>query len=206
MKARIDADWPGETCHIIAGGPSVRQADLTRLAGKRVIVVNSSLFAYPQADALVFADLRWFVQWREKVVAFNGEVITTCPNFRHGPFRQLVKVRPEKVGGLSLDRGELAVNYTTLQAAINIAVHKGCSRIVLHGADMKPGPDGALWHHEPHPQTWNDPDDAQRARQIEDLGLAVPVLASIGVEILVANPESALPFWTKAPFEDALTW
>lgn len=200
MQGSIAAAWRDETVHIIAGGPSVAAVDLTRLAGRRTIVVNSSLFAWPRADMLVFCDYRWFFRWQPHVHGFAGEVVTTAEEFRQGPFLQLKKVRPQNCG-ISLDRTRLAANYTSLQAAINAAVHKGAARIILHGADMKPAADGRKWHHRPHefnlPPRWP-------AEMIEDLEFAKAPLAALGVEVLIANPDSALPHWPKITFEDAI--
>ena len=54
----VPREWPGETAFIVGGGPSVLGQDLDALRGRRVIVINSSVYAVPGADFLFFDDHR----------------------------------------------------------------------------------------------------------------------------------------------------
>ena len=74
----VPREWEGETVFIVGGGPSVLGVDLEVLRGRRVIVINSSVYAVPWADFLYFGDWRW---WNEPenqaaVASFAGRVVT----------------------------------------------------------------------------------------------------------------------------------
>jgi hypothetical protein len=57
---RFSREWEGETCFIVAGGPSVKDQPLERLKGRKVIAVKASWQAVPFADFLVFSDARFW--------------------------------------------------------------------------------------------------------------------------------------------------
>lgn len=95
----------------------------------------------------------------------------------------------------------LVMRRTSLQAAMNLAVHLGASRIVLLGADMKPAPDGRTHHHAPHkwpqvPGCWEI--------QMLDLKHAADDLATLGVEVVNTSLESMINWWPKRPIGELL--
>ena len=75
----VPREWPGETVFIVGGGPSVLGVDLEALRGRRVIAINSSVYAVPWADILYFGDWRWWHEPENKaaVASFPGRVVTT---------------------------------------------------------------------------------------------------------------------------------
>ncbi|HEU00998.1 MAG TPA: hypothetical protein ENH89_11735, partial [Aurantimonas coralicida] len=69
--------WPGETVFILGGGPSLAGQGAQRLAGRRVIAVNSSYIAHPFADYLCSADRPWLYEHRAALEkAWRGRVVT----------------------------------------------------------------------------------------------------------------------------------
>jgi len=195
----VEPEWKGETVFIIAGGPSVASLDLSALAGRRVIVINSSWAVYPKADLLFFADSRWWGVNRPAVEAGFAGRIATCANGAPGK-RVLRLYRIDGQHGLSNLKNTVCVGRTSLQGAINLAVHLCVARIVLVGADG--GPVGKkTHHHEPHPwpqrpTCWDE--------QIANLKTTVPHLIAAGVEVFNANPASRVPWWPKDEFANLL--
>lgn len=190
------AEWPGETVYIIGGGPSVKTQNLAMLRGRRVIVINSSYEAYPEADFLFFGDARWWLEHcgRPAMRAFEGRVVT-CANKVSDP-RLLKMRRVVPPPGLAEARDSVASQRTSLQGAINLAVHLGAQRLVLLGADMCRSADGATHHHAPH--KWpNPPGNASWDVQMSQLRLVVDPLRRRGVEVINTSPVSRLTWWPR---------
>lgn len=191
--------WQGETCFIVAGGPSLAGFDFSRLDGRKVIVINSSVFAYPAAPVLYFGDSRWWVWNCKKVKETYSGHIFTASEISDGRVRNLVKRAPPP--HISTDRGQVTMQRTSLTAALNLAVHFGCPRVVLLGADQQPAPNGRTHHHEPHPipqmrGCWDV--------QMKELRLVAKSLAELGVEVINTSLGSRIDWWPKQPIEDFL--
>jgi hypothetical protein len=191
--------WRGETGFIIAGGPSLCGFDFSRLAGRKVMAINSSVFSYPAADVLFFGDARWWA-WNAKQVRkdYKG-LIFTCSESEDPRINNLVKIRPPP--HLSTDRGQVTMQRTSLTAAINLSVHFGCARIVLMGVDQKAGADGRTHHHEPHPvPSLKNCYDIQ-SKELREMAKSV---ADLGVEIINTSLGSRIDWWPKQPIEELL--
>jgi hypothetical protein len=187
----VPLEWPGETAWVIAGGPSVLGQDLDVLRGRRVIVINSSVYAVPWADILFFGDWRWHnePENRAAVAAFPGRVVTTS---RMVADRKLLICRKTKPPGLALERNSLMQRRTSLTAATNLAAHLIGSggTIIWLGADGRLAADGRTHHHKPH--RWpHKPGcyDQQKA----DLVTIMPSLKAMGIAGYNASPGTA---WT----------
>lgn len=211
----ITPEWKGETAFIIAGGPSVLQQDLTRLAGRRVVVVNSSYESYPAADILFFGDRRWYFDHykRPEFVAFKGQKVTCCAADTPRPIPGVLRlkrstpVRDSKTGiygpGFAHDPSTVVSNRTNLQGAMNMAAHLGVARMVLLGADMCRGEGGRSHHHAPHKWT-NKPGNGTWDIQIPQLRLIAEPLQQLGIEVINTSPISRIDWWPKLNLEDAV--
>jgi hypothetical protein len=186
----VPLEWPKECCFIIGGGPSVLSQDLEALRGRRVIVINSSVYAVPWADALFFGDWRWWHDNQAAVNAFAGRVVTTSrmlPN--HSKAMVCRKINPP---GLATARDSLMQKWTSLTAATNLAAHLvgPGGTIVWLGADGQIAANGRTHHHKPH--RW-----AHRPgcydKQKTDLVTIVPSLKALGIAGYNASPGTA---WT----------
>lgn len=197
----------GETAFILAGGPSLAGQGAERLAGRRVIAVNSSYIAHPFADYLFSADRPWLYEHRAAIEGpWRGRVVTVTnaidwEGLLH--LRQLAPPSPGKAGGvaISTDPRALSVRRTSLHGAINLAVLLGAKRIVLLGADGGRDSEGRTHHHARHKQApkvgcW----DEQRA----DLATTVQPLIDLGVEVLNASPGSHWDLWPIVTLDDVL--
>jgi hypothetical protein len=195
----VEREWLGETAFIIAGGPSVAQADVDRIAGRRIIAVNSSYERAPFADFLFFADARWWGEHRARVKGFAGRIVTVSRQSSDARLLHLEKINPPP--GLAKKPTQLAMRRTSLQAAINLAVHLGAGRIVLLGADMRSAADGRTLHHAPHrwpvrPGCWK--------QHMAELKLTVAPLKALGVEVINCSPVSLIDWWPKMSLDQVL--
>lgn len=192
--------WAGETCFILGGGPGLRDVNLTKLRGRRVMTINSSLAPAAAAGlddgALFFTDADWFNARREAIAAWRGPVISPS-SFAKKEMRDRVKrVLGEfrgdfpKPGAPVIRKGK-----SSGQTGIGLAVALGAVRIVLLGFDMR-FVDGRSHHH----------DEYRCADTILYRHRFVPAFKgwragglAVGVDIVNATPDSAL---TEFPFVD----
>jgi len=199
----VPCEWPGECVFIIGGGPSVLSQDLNALRGRRVIVINSSVYAAPWADFLFFGDWRWWNEEENKaaVDSFDGRVVTTTRLVRGDP--KVLVCRKTNPPGLAKARDSLVQKWTSLTAATNLAAHlvgRG-GTIVWLGADGKVAAD-RTHHHKPH--RWPHKPGAYD-KQHADLVTILPSLKALGIAAYNASPGTA---WTdllpQVELEDVL--
>lgn len=188
--------WRGETAFILAGGPSVLSLDLSLLAGRKVIAINSAWKTYRQADVLFFADGRW---WKQFKPAFAGMMVTTATEIGVPGIHVLEKTAPKE--GLTLDRRKVALRRTSVTGAINLAVHFGCDRIVLLGVDG--GPVNGVRHNHDDRYPWPMVNGCWDEHAVEFAQIE-PSARALGISILNASPESRIDVWPKVSFAEAI--
>jgi hypothetical protein len=194
----IPAEWTGETAFIVAGGPSFGSIDPEALRGQKIVVVNSSFKAVPFADFLIFADSRWYENYRQQLVDWKGRIVC-CSASSRSP--QLLRVA-RKTQPTDDARDTLFVQFTTSTAAIELAAKLGAAKIVLLGLDGKNGPNGKTHHHRPHPWPLNQGWEEKHRR---DLMRLVEPLKARGIEIVHGTPGSAYEFWPTQELVSAPT-
>ncbi len=199
----IAREWEGETAFLICGGPSAASQPIDALRGRRVMVVNSSVYRVPWADILFFGDERWEMNNREAVKAFLGRVLSSSYGNVDCPYIEFLR-RPkpsDTPAGLSSDPSEAWLRHTSVRGAINVLCHLGVKTIVTIGLDGGPDASGKTHHHAPHPwglnrDIWN--------LQREELSHVAPALEARGVNLLNASPGSRIPFW-RMPISSSST-
>lgn len=203
----IPREWSGETAFVVAGGPSVLGQDLRLLAGRRVVAVNSSYRAVPWADYLFTMDGRWLIHNRSDILRtykgpgtggpYRGRVVTDSNRLSmlHISWPEVLHLERGRAKGISTDPTMVCGYYTSLHGAINVAALAGATRIVLLGADGGPGPDGKLYHHEPHP--WRIKLRDFWRLMATELKTTVEPLNAAGIEVINCSPESRLTCWPK---------
>jgi hypothetical protein len=196
---RVAREWNGQRCFIVAGGPSVAEFDLDQLKGQRVIVINSSWSRVPFADLLFFGDARWWGRYRDEVLqGFAGRIATSARGVGHP---RVLRLRAHTPPGLASEPDTVAIRRTSTLAAMNLAVHLGVAQIVLVGVDNRVDHEGRTHHHAAYP--W-DLRATSFDEQRFDFSTIVEPLKRLGVFVMNASPESALPFWPRAPIAEVL--
>lgn len=202
MNWSVRRDWPGATAFIIAGGPSVTRADVDRLRGRHVIAINKSYEVAPWAEYWISHDPG---DWHDHVaglarVGFAGKRVTCQKQIRAAGVLQLGRVTPPPF--LSLKPTHLAMQRTTVTAALNLAFLLGATTIVVLGADMRAADDGRTHHHSPYPYT---PRPGCWDRHMVELQHAGTALAAQGVTVLNASPISRITFWPRVTLDEVLS-
>ena len=196
--------WNDATVHILGGGPGLLRTDLARLRGNgtRVIATNHAYRTGPW-DVVVFGDLGFYRSQHEGLLGFAGLKVGTHRSLIGRPGLHVVKKKNHPFG-IRRDRNVLAWNLSTGGMAINLAVHLGARKIVLHGYDMRRVPigendvdvdvaasvDGARcnWHERSGAPKSKDP-YARFLRPFVDIARD---LKALNVEGVNATPGSAL--------------
>ena len=191
--------WPGGTAFIVAGGPSLTGFDFSRLDGRNVIAINSSVYSVPNAPFLFFGDDRWGYDHKDRLSSFTGEIVTTSTGAGISRARRMKKIVPPPA---LMDRPDaLVMRRTSLQAAMNLAFHLGAKKLVLLGADMQRALDGRTHHHAPH--RWPQVEGCWDVQMEELRGLASE-LARRGVEVINTSLASRIEWWPKQDIGELL--
>jgi hypothetical protein len=208
---RISPDWVGEPCIVAAPGPSltldvVHRCRMARFRQWRVIAVQDAYRLMPWADALYGCDPKWWnihkdcngfaaERWAPHD-AKDEATITTAQAAVYG----LRLIQGEHGDIFSTDPGVIRYGSNSGFQGINLAILKGCKRIVLVGFDMK-STGGKRHFFGDHPK------GLLNRTQYEDFIPRFVTAAKhmpAGVKIINATPDSALTCWTVRPLEVAL--
>lgn len=195
--------WDGETCFILAGGPSLRNREfqcLDAVRGRaRCIAINSSYQLAPWADVLYWSDMAWWRAWQGDVVEnFTGYTVT----IDHPKLSWAKSLHDLGQVGLSADPTGIYRGNNSGYAAINLAYLFGVKRICLLGYDMR-AVDGRTHWHRGHEWLRETPDQADRKLVNGFLPLfqyLVKPLQEAGVEVYNCTPGSMLHCWQFRPW------
>jgi len=202
--------WKDNAAYIIGGGPSLKNMDWTPFKDKRVIGCNDAYTLGDWIDVCFFGDYLWymgqsnFVGHREKLMSFPGLKVT-CSEKRISDAGILRVRRAIFKRGITFDRakGTVCWNGNTGLAAINLAIYFGCKKIVLLGFDMKLSNEGdSNWH----PNLKTKPNKSLYPRYLGSAQLvAKDIKAKFpDIEVLNANPGSAMEYFKKVEIKDVV--
>jgi hypothetical protein len=196
----IEPDWRGQTAVVAAPGMSLTPEVAEACHGYRTIAVNDAWRRVPWADILYACDGPW---WRhhEGCPAFAGQRWSTHDTGNNDKTRivQLygVRVAYGKPGDtFSTDPAVIHYGKNSGFQAVNMAILKGASRIVLVGFDMR----GTHFFGE-HPKTLRNP--TSFATFIRSFTVASKSLPA-GVSIINATPGSDMRCFPIMPVHEAL--
>lgn len=217
VQWQVPRDWEGETCAVLASGPSMSQAVADAVRGRcRVIAVNNQGIATtgadgvthaalaPWADVLLASDARW---WRENQVEarkFVGLKVTVEPP---GGSERLnwPEVRQLKNGGVVLfdeRRTHVGGGGNSGFHAVHLAAHFGCKKILLCGFDMR----GTLGK-----QHWFGEHPFRKGLHmpfhlfVERFTRSAPEFEKRGIRIINCTPGSALTCFPFMTIDEALS-
>lgn len=191
--------WPGNECYILGGGPSLKEFDIKRLRGKRIIAVNMAYKFADWIDVLYFGDCRWLRTNAEGLNKFAGLKITTCGQYVGKPgIKVISKINTP---GLSTDPKNVVWNLSSGACAINLATHFGVKKIILLGFDMHAINDKHHWHEYYERIKKNAKHDPYN-RFMGKFGAIAKSLKTMGVECVNACSDSSLEVFPKIALED----
>ena len=171
-----------------------------------MIAVNCSFRVVPFAAAyLFFGDTRFWYTYGEEIKAnFPGTIVTAAlenqsERINDQAVKTLIMIRPP---GLAWLPDRIAMQWTSLSGAINLALHLGGSPLVLFGADGGIGTAGKTHHHADHP--WPQRPGHWQT-QYDELSGVARTLSTRGVDVFNASPGSRLDFWPVISHAQALS-
>jgi len=196
----VPCRWPGQTIVCLAGGPSLTDADVDRVAAAEVptIVVNNAWQLAPWAEVLYAADTDW---WRWQ--AEDGITDDQLPPVRYTLDPLAPRYRPSlrvlhrgADVGLCPQPDRLASGGHSGYQAINLACHLigFAGQVILLGYDMQPAVDDPQRHHW-HPE--------HRTRRHVHYAAKLPAYAALATA-LRAYPSLAVVNASRATAIDAL--
>lgn len=189
--------WPGETCFIVAKGPSLIGFDFEQLRGKRVIACKEMWRAVPFAQFMIFCDYTWIPELDNMPSDFVGKVVTIAPQAPEWCFR----LEEQSIYGITDRRSRLCGSRTVSHYALNLARHLigPGGTIGLLGVDLQPGPNGETHSYGAHALR-----DGVFERQVKSLETAVEPLRERNINVFNCTPGGALELWPRRRVEDLL--
>lgn len=192
---------------VLASGPSLHQYDHAEwLQKKNTIAVNSSLYIGNWVDVLFFGDAKWYWWNKECVDAYKGYKVSMniCWPGRDKSIADQpdIWIIQRKHGGFERRHGYLSFNHSSGAAAINLAYRLGASRIILLGFDMQLVNSERNYKEHVQMASRNKDSFPYMRQGMENLARAMKGIK--GVEVLNANPESALTCFKKVNVEEVI--
>lgn len=218
---KVSRDWEGETCAVLASGPSMSQHVADSVRGKcRVIAVSNQGIetvvdgvTYPAlapwADVMLASDRRWWIENEVRARAFAGLKVTVeppggCERLHFSDVLQLKNGgeilfddRPTHVGG----GGNSGFH------SVHLAAHLGCAKILLCGFDMKPMTDA---HGKKIKQHWFGEHEWRKEFTlpfdlfVDRFTRSAPEFLKRGIRVINCTPDSALKCFPFMTVEEAL--
>ena len=200
-------DWSGETCVIVASGPSARDVPLEIAAGRgcRCIAINESWKLAPWADMLYACDHVWYYKRRGQVAGFAGIKVSqdrVCADLMPDwDIKRVYSVRGvEQI--MTGQPGYIGWGGNSGFQAVNLAVHFNPAKIILVGFDMTLD-HGCHWHgRHAHGLSNPKPPYVNRWRRVTDN--AYFAIQREGIAGFNTSMKSKLVAWPKMSLEDAL--
>jgi hypothetical protein len=194
-------DWRGQTCVIIASGPSAAKAGIETAKGRaKTIAINSSWRLAPWADILYACDYAWWKN-HKGVPEFKGLKVSqdpeACRAFKNINRVECVRARDDM---LLTRPAQIGWGGNSGFHAVNLAAQFGAAKVVLVGYDLRL--DLGLHWHEKH--QGNNPMTKNVERWRRAIDNAMPVFAALGIPVINASPVSALVSYPKMTLAEAL--
>lgn len=207
-KKRFDwwMDWRGECVAVVAGGPSLRNQNLSALRDRiHVAVVNESYQLCPWAEILYSCDNAWWQlrqvevrKFRGLKIGFDSVGLTEVKNIR------IKKDRGDKWNNdlLVEEPGLVGSGGNSGFQLINLTAQMGATGIGLIGFDMRL--DGGIHWHGRHPNQLRNPDDERMREWRKNLDAVASKFKGNGIDLVNCSPVSALENYPKMTIDQML--
>ena len=207
--------WPGETVAILASGPSLTREQADAARGKcRVIAVNNQGIdtvdsitkelvpaMAPWADVLFAADLKWWKNYADRALKFEGLKVTIVHRRSFPEVFSLEQSQQVKV--FDPRPTHLVSGGNSGYMAMHLAAHFGVKRMLLCGFDMKDGRKGRKHWFGSHPGRLNTgrPKYQYWIRAFDRLAVR---LKEMNIEVVNCSTETALRCFKRNTIQAAL--
>jgi hypothetical protein len=161
-------------------------------------------------DMVFFGDSGFFLAHRADLAKFPGLKVSCHANANRETWVKFLARDGVKPRGISSAPNLVSWNGNSGGAAISVAAHAGAKRIILLGFDMTLSTDNRQHWHNIYGKGYIDPKDERKMRRLPfNRHLrGFPAIAEdarrMGIEILNANPESAIPDFRKVTVKEIL--
>lgn len=191
--------------------PSVYSPYLEPLHDKHVIGVNAAYKLGDWIDMIVFGDKKWYLENQKELARFPNLKVS-CHGHIHTKKCQAEGIKyvakdTSVVWGLSSRPGYIGWNGHSGALAINMAINAGARRVILLGYDMKLNESNKQhWHalYRSAERTDFDPRRLPFERHMNSFPQIAIDAKRMGVEIINANPDSAIEEFKKIDIHELL--
>lgn len=198
--------FEGQRVFIVGGGPSLRDFEFDRLAGKPTIAINRAYEKLPGATLLWWSDARFWRIHHEQLVAheapFKATALMDYPAEMLPLPESVTLYRFTGCTGFDDAPGCLRHGNNGAYAAMHLAAKLGAKKLVLLGIDMAHAKDGRTHWHDGHGVIHLD--DTLKDLMLPWFKTLAKPLAQHGVEVLNASPDSRLTVWPRCSIEQGL--
>lgn len=204
--------WAGQTCAVLASGPSMTRvvAQTVRDSGCKVIAVNNQGIETngkpamaPWADIMYASDATWWYNNKAAALKFTGRKVTVAQQSNVSPNTISDDVHVMGHGGVSGfdDRpGFLRTGSNSGYAAVHLAIQLGAAKIVLCGFDMRMVGSRRHWFGDHH---WVGAQRTEYSIFLYHFRNSAKELSSRAT-IINTTPDSALTCFPRMDLKEAL--
>jgi hypothetical protein len=199
-------NWQGETCAIIASGPSTKRVKVDQLRGRmRVIAIKENSQLAPWAECVYGCDAAW---WRNELglPKYNGLRVSVTGSLTMSyPDIHIAKIIPHNDHLLLAEKdiGTLGSGGNSGFQALNLALQFGARRVLLIGFDMS-DEFGQHWYGPNKGNGRTNPGSWNFGRWRKAFDKAAQQLNGTGIEVLNASEFTSLKCFPKVTVEQAL--
>lgn len=204
--SHLDISFKNTTVFLIGSGTSIKtlhwnQIDWIR--DRNVMVTNSNVKLFPNADALCWSDPQWEAEntFTFTTISYATSLInfTVCPESVYRPSLGMInpyyKVKVDSFNGLNETPYHVNGNNTGTRA-LNFLAHYRPKNIILLGFDLQ----GANWHNR-YPAT----EDKYHDQFLQNFEEIAPKLKALDINVYNANTPK-LSRLTCFEFTDIREW
>lgn len=207
-RAKYDwwLDWRGECVAVVAGGPSLKNQDLSVLKDRiHIVVVNESHQICPWAEILYSCDNSWWQLRQMEIRNFRGLKlgfdVVGLMDVRN------IKIKKSRHDNWNNDMlfdepGLIGSGGNSGFQLVNLVAQMGATGIGLIGMDMRL--DGGIHWHGKHPSQLRNPDESVMREWRKNLDAVAFKMKGVGIDVVNCSPTSALENYPKVTINKML--
>jgi hypothetical protein len=191
--------------------PSTYSPYMSQIHNKHVIGVNLAFLIGDWIDIIFFGDSKFFKRFRAEIASYKAiKVSCNSKAISASYHKDNIKYLPKDGSapyGLTKNSKKLSWNQNSGCAAINLAANLGAKRIILLGFDMKLDKNNKQhWHsfYSTANRKEINPKSLPFQRHLRSMDAIARDARKRGIEIINANPDSAIEHFKKMSVKDLL--